>query len=52
MSSEYNEEDILWFFQESSAKQKEAFLKTCLKSEIQLSNPLFPIDFDMFNEEM
>ena len=51
MSSEYNEEDILRFFQRSSAEQKEAFLKTCLNPEIQFSNPLFPIDFDMFNEE-
>ena len=51
MSNEYNEEDILRFFQESSTEQKEAFLKACLKPGIQLSNPLFPIDFDMFNEE-
>ena len=51
MSSEYNEGDILWFFQESSTEKKEYFLKTCLKPEIQLSNPLFPIDFDLFNEE-
>ena len=47
MSSEYNEGDILCFFQRSSAEQKDAFLGACLKSEIQLSNPPFPIDFDL-----
>ena len=51
MSSEYNQGDILWLFQRSSVEQKETFLKTCLKPEIQLSEPLFPIDFDLFNEE-
>ena len=51
MSSEYNEGDILWLFQRSSNEQKDAFLGACLKPENQLSNPPFPIDFDLFNEE-
>ena len=51
MSNEYNEEYILLFFQESLGERKEFFLKTHLNLESQLSNPLFPIYFDMFNEE-
>ena len=51
MSSEYNEGDILQFFQRSSDEKKDAILRACLNPENQLSNPFFPIDFDMFNEE-
>ena len=51
LSSEYNEGEILRFFQESSDEQKDTFLETCLKPESQLSNPPFPIDFDMVKEE-
>ena len=51
LSNEYNEGEILHFFQESSDEQKDAFIKACLKPEIQLSNPPFPIDFILFNEE-
>ena len=51
MSSEYNEADILHSFQGASNKQKDIFLPTCLKPKIQLSEPSFPIDFDLFNEE-
>ena len=50
MSSEYNEEDILHFFQGSSNEQKYIFLKACLKPESHISDPPFPIDFDLFND--
>ena len=51
LSIEYNEGEILRFFQESSYEQKYTFLKACLKPESQFSNPPFLIDFDLFNEE-
>ena len=49
--SQYNEQHILRFFQGYSDEQKEVFLRGFLKPENQLSDPPFPIDFDLFNEE-
>ena len=51
MSSEYNEGDILRFFHRYLNEQKHSFLRAHLNPKNQLSNPFFPIDFDMFNEE-
>ena len=50
-SKEYKEENLVHFFWDSSVEQKETFLKTCSKPEIQLLNNPFPIDYNMFNEE-
>ena len=51
ISKEYNEENLVQFFRESSVEQKETFFKAFSKPDSQLLNIPFSIDYDLFNEE-
>ena len=51
LSQEYKEENIIHFFQESTVKSKEAFLKSCSIPDSQVMILSYPIDLVLFNEE-
>ena len=44
-------ENVIHFFQESIAKSKESFLKSCLKPDSEFIGLSYPIDLVLFNEE-
>ena len=50
-SQEYKEESIIKLFLESTVKNKEAFLKSCLKPYAEVISLYYPIDPSLFNEE-
>ena len=51
LSQEYKEENIIHFFQESTAESKESFLKSCLNPDSEVIGLSYPIDLVLFNEE-
>ena len=50
-SQEYEEENIIQLFQESTTESKEAFLESCSKPNAEFITPSYPIDLSLFNEE-
>ena len=51
LSQEYKEENIIHFFQESTAESKESFLKSCSKHDSEVISLYYPVDLVLFNEE-
>ena len=47
----YREEDIIFFYTESPAESKEAFMKACSKPDSEPINLSYFIDLGKFNEE-
>ena len=51
ISQKYREESIVHFFQESSVKNRDAFLKSCSKPNVEVISLSYPIDLNQFNKE-
>ena len=50
-SQEYKEESIIQLFWESIVENKEAFLKSCSKLDVEVISLSYPIDLELSNEE-
>ena len=51
MTQDYKEKNIIHFFQESAAKSKESFFKSCSKPDSEVIILSYPIDLVFFHEK-
>ena len=49
---EFNEEYLIQFFKHAVVEQKQPFFLKCFRSHISLDNQPFPLDVNLFNEEI
>ena len=51
ISQKYREENIVHFFRESTVEDRDAFLKSCSKPNVEVISLSYPINLNQFNEE-